>query len=87
VRVVGPDDVTIGDVDPPECASGCGRQLCSVDPEGAEFGDWSDKRLGVTACGKTQKPKFEVKSLPCGDSCVVGPEGKGNRIFRIRGLE
>jgi hypothetical protein len=57
VRVVGPDDITEGDVDPPECATchyGCGKQLCSVAPEGKEiefleFGDWSDKRLGVTA--------------------------------------
>jgi hypothetical protein len=37
VKVVGPYDVTEGDVDPPECATchcGCERQLCFVDLEG-----------------------------------------------------
>jgi len=37
VSVVGPDDIVVGDVDPPDhstCHRGCGRQLCYVGPEG-----------------------------------------------------
>jgi hypothetical protein len=65
-RVVGPDDITIGDVDPPECAT-CHWMweiVMSVDPE-TNF--WNS-RIGVTRGWEslhrelpgTEDPKTEV---------------------------
>jgi hypothetical protein len=49
VSMVGPDDVTEGDVDPPKrvtCHRGCGRQLCYVGPEGKVNQDIRSRKVG-----------------------------------------